>query len=478
MKKLLLLLFIVITFYSGISQSCNCIQLLDSLIKKTETNYAGYIHKVIEKRKNNYIRVKFDLLEKAYGLNLEECYNVLAEYTEFFEDGHLYITEFPRTTARESDSLFKYIKTYDLSRDFEQIISKRKNLHELEGLWKDGDQKLAILKIDKNKFYGVLLESSNLKWKQGMVKMEIEKNRNSYTITYFRNDFSEIHFRNIHIYKEVLLPFGPYLFSKVSPVTPELKYINLSNPQLPIIRILDKQNILLTIPSALIERKYLDSLLNFHEKEIKKATNLIIDLRGNRGGNFIWGKLYEIANTQVWPPKKNKNEDNFLMLASGDNETYFFNFINFFTDTGGINYYTRLTEKIKENRGKIIGFSFYDPLPDTVRRNVHEYPQKIAIITDHAVASAAEAFILYMKENSSKVILYGENTNGMIDYMNVNTILFGCKENKRYYFGYPTFFSKEIKENPINPTGIKPDIKIPSKIKDWVDWVKKDLKKK
>ena len=95
-------------------------------------------------------------------MNFEECYDVLAEYTEFFEDGHLFITEFPRTTAHESDSLFKLIKTYHLPGDFEENILKRKNLHELEGIWKDGDQKLAILKIEKNKFYGVLIQSSNL----------------------------------------------------------------------------------------------------------------------------------------------------------------------------------------------------------------------------------------------------------------------------------------------------------------------------
>lgn len=478
MKKPLLLVLTWTTFYTGISQPCSCVQLLDSLFKKTETNYAGYIHKVIEKRNKNYERVKFTLLKKAHDLSFEECYDVLAEYTEFFEDGHLFITEFPRTTAHESDSLFKLIKTYNLPGDFEENILKRKNLHELEGIWKDGDQKLAILKIEKNKFYGVLIQSSNLKWRPGMVKMEIEKNRSSYTITYYRNDFSKIHFRQIHIYKEVFLPFGPYLFSKVIPVTQELKYINESNPQLPVIRQLDNENILLTIPSALIERKHLDSLLTMHEKEIRKTTNLIIDLRGNRGGNFIWSKLYEMANTQVFPVIKNRTEDDFLMLASRDNETYFSNFKNFFTDTGGIHYYTKLNERIKENQGKIIEFSFYNPVPDTARRIVYEYPQKVAIITDKAVASAAEAFILYMKENSSKVITYGDNTDGMIDYMNVNTILFGCKENKRYYFGYPTFFSKEIKEKPVNPTGIKPDIKIPPGIRDWVDWVKKELKLK
>ena len=112
---------------------------------------------------------------------------------------------------------------------------------------------------------------------------------------------------------------------------------------------------------------------------------------------------------------KNRTEDDFLMLASRDNETYFSNFKNFFTDTGCIHYYTKLNERIKENQGKIIEFSFYNPVPDTARRIVYEYPQKVAIITDKAMASAAEAFILYMKENSSKGITYVDNTDGMID---------------------------------------------------------------
>jgi len=116
--------------------------------------------------------------------------------------------------------------------------------------------------------------------------------------------------------------------------------------------------------------------------------------------------------------------------------------------------------------------------PDTSTRKVYQNPKRIAVIIDKAVASAGEAFITGLKETSSKVTLYGANTFGMIDYMNVNTLPVGDKTCNWYYFGYPTFFSKDIKTKPLNPTGIKPDIYIPANTPDWITWVKDDLEKK
>jgi C-terminal processing protease CtpA/Prc len=97
---------------------------------------------------------------------------------------------------------------------------------------------------------------------------------------------------------------------------------------------------------------------------------------------------------------------------------------------------------------------------------------------DKGTASAGEAFVLSMKANSNKIMVYGESSYGMIDYMNINTQKINCTGNSSYYYGYPTFFAPSIKTEPINPTGIKPDVYIPTGTLDWIKWVMLDLAKK
>lgn len=481
MKRVSILLVSLILIAAGRAQQCSCTQLLTALITKTETDYAGYIHKVKEQDSTQYVKLKAELKKRSAHTSFNECYDVLNGYVNFFKDGHLFVVEFPDPTEQQSDSLSKLVKTYPLAGNYEVLLNNKKDRDPIEGIWGDGFQQIAIVKISKNKFLGVVQKTSSPKWKPGMIKMEIRRTGdNRYDIVYTRGDFASIHFSGERIYKRIMLPFGVYRFSKLFPADPENQYINPVDPQLPVIKPVDKNTLLLTIPSALIDGRYLDSILLANEKRLFSTENLLIDIRGNTGGNNIWGSLYEIANTIVYPEKKDHVEDDFLMLASEDDAAYISNLRRFYEqpkDSSAIKYYDAVIDRIKKNKGSIIGFSFYRAGPDTARRTVYEYPRRIAIITDKGVASAAEAFIMEIKKTSSKVIVYGENTYGMIDYMNINTIPFGCPENKLYYFGYPTFFSKEIKTHPINPTGLKPDIYIPPQVMDWIQWVASELKK-
>ncbi len=465
--------------YSTFAQTCSCSGLLKELVIKTESDYAGYIHKVKEKDGSSYIQLKELLFKKAAKTSFKNCYDVLENYTGFFNDGHLFITEFP---SKQPDSLYASVEKYPLPDNYEAILDKKQGKDAIEGVWKGANELVIdIIKTGATTFYGVIRHTLVPKWLPGMVKMKIEKTKNSgYKIAYFRNDFAEIHFANNWIYKNVSLAFGIYRLAKVYPVDPESQYIHPDDPQLPIIKVIDKENVLLTIPSALIERNYLDSLLEKHSADIRSAPNLIIDIRGNGGGNFIWGGVYDIVNTIVKPSPKDPKMDDFQLLASADDADYFYNQGSYYRqqkDSSGIKFYDDLVNKIRKNTGKIIGASWYDPIPDTATRTVYQYPRRVAIIIDKGVASAAEAFIMGAKEISSKIILYGNNTHGMIDYMNVNTIPLGCGDNPWYYFGYPTIFSNEIKTKPLNPTGIPADIYIPPNVSDWVQWVVGHLKR-
>jgi len=487
MKKIFFpFLTLLISFSPAIAvaQNCSCHELLDSLIKKVETDYAGYIHKVKEPGNKSYENFKKEIKTKSGNVAFIDCYGILDEYVKFFHDGHLFIIEFPNPSQAQSDSLQLLIKHMPVPANYTDALTKKTEKDSVEGIWGDTfNQQIAIVKKEDNLFYGIIQQSNIPKWEPGMVRMEIKKvKENEYNITYYKDNFSKIHFTGAHIDKNVFLSFGVYSLAKLFPRNPEIEYVNLNNPSLPVMKIIDNKNVLLTIPSALIDGKYLDSLLDKYDNAITSTPNLIIDIRGNGGGNYIWGRLYYIANTIVYPTPKKIKDDDFLMLASEDDADYVKNRIaSYFKktkDSTGIKYYDELISKIKNNIGKVIGFSYYNPWPDTAKRVVMPNPSHISVIIDKGVASAGEAFVQGIKETGTKAILYGSNTYGMIDYMNVNIIPFDSERNQLYYLGYPTFFSKEIKTKPINPTGIKPDIYIPANTVDWIRWVVDDFNKK
>jgi hypothetical protein len=479
MKKILLLAAGLLGGYAAFAQTCSCADVLKQVIWKTENDYAGYIHKVKEKDSTQYVRLKKQLRDEAANATFKNCYDLLEEYVEFFHDGHLYVGEFP---SKQPDSLINTVKHYAVPSNYEAILNKTKKKDSIEGIWRTANNvQIAVIRAGENKFYGVIQKANAARWEPGMVKLEIEKvGNNKYNVAYYRNDFAKVHFAGEQISKNTVFAFGVYRFAKVFPVNPEVQYIDANDPELPTIKPLDKDNLLLTIPSALIDGRYLDSILVKNLTLIESTPNLIIDVRSNGGGNYIWGDIYELANTFTKEKPKTSNEDDFLLLASEDDAKYIYNLGAYYRqkkDSAAIKYYDNTVARIRSNIGKIVGFSFYSAGPDTATKKIYANPKRIAVIIDKAVASAGEAFIIGLKEKSNKVTLYGANTFGMIDYMNVNTLSIGDKSCDWYYFGYPTFFSKDIKMKPMNPTGIKPDVYVPANTPDWIEWVKNDLGK-
>ncbi|MBK6825687.1 MAG: hypothetical protein IPG86_01790 [Chitinophagaceae bacterium] len=456
--------------------------MLQELIIKVQTNYAGYIHKVKESKDSSaYLRLKKKLRKEAAASSFKDCYWVLTTFVNYFNDGHLFVIELPRNSPQQSDSLRQFIKTESFTDEQLQQFRQQKITDPIEGIWSDKDQQLVIRKTAKNKYQALTIANTNKKWARGMVKMEIERTGpGEYFITIYRNDFAAIRFSKVKIYKNCLLPFGLYRFVREYPSHPESAYVHKNDPQMPFFRQLDDKTILLTVPTALIGKNILDSILYRHQKEILSTENLIIDIRGNLGGNAIWKNLASVVNTTAYPPLKNPAEDDFLLLASKDNADYFDGIASFFKQSGdstGIAYYEKLKQTINQHAGTFIGFSFYDPKIDTAKRSIYAYPKKVALLTDKGTASAGEAFVLSMKANSTKVVQYGDNTWGMIDYMNINNRKIDCGENAVYYYGYPIFFSPTTKDSPINPTGIKPEVYVPAGTPDWVEWVRKHMSK-
>lgn len=112
------------------------------------------------------------------------------------------------------------------------------------------------------------------------------------------------------------------------------------------------------------------------------------------------------------------------------------------------------------------------------------FPVAAALIIDSEVGSSGEQMVLDIKASSKRTTVYGrENTYGILDISN-------CTEevlpfSKRSIL-IPVTVSHRLPDRGIDKTGIAPDVRLdipyPTELKDnvdeWVLWVAEDLKKK
>lgn len=449
------------------AQTCDCKNELDFLINKVEETYAGYYFLNQQGNKPAYNKFIRTLKTKAASSNFNDCFFILRTYTDYFKDGHLGILALPNFTAKEKDSLNTKnpvsIIHIDSAKNY--FIQQSKKLDAIEGIWQMKGYKIAVLKdkATKHTFIGTVLETTNPSWKPGQVKLSIQKKGdNQYEIVFYRGDHYPIHYKS-EIYKNVLLQTGISLWAKTFPVDAGLEYVNTISPDLPTCKRLDSNNMLLSIPSFMVSKQYFDSLLKSHVSDIVSTKNLLIDIRGNKGGNFIYGNLLDYivdADTIRSKPAK--------ILSSKDNIEYHkLNYVKYYEQNKAPvpTYITNLIQRMNDSLGKVVDYFPFQPFPiDTV----YHFPKNVAILTDKANLSAAEAFLNYAKQ-SKKVKQFGTSTAGVIDYMNINTVPLLC--NQYYYLYYPVYFNAGLPKAAINNIGIKPDIYSDKKGKNLIDYV-------
>ncbi|MEI9810616.1 MAG: S41 family peptidase, partial [Bacteroidota bacterium] len=455
-----------------VAQDCNCAGELNSLIKKTETNYAAYYLNVKDGNRTLYDKLVTTLKEKALHTDFADCYYVLRSYTDFFKDGHLGVAEIPVISPAQTDSLSAFVKKSPLAEPEARkyFTSNRKSLDPAEGIWQHESYTIAITKDrQKNTFTGVVLNSTNKNWKAGSIKLVMRKTEeNLYETELWRGDLFKQHTVS-SVFKKVLLSAGNMQLAKIFPEEPGLEFINRQNPSLPTFTRLDTDNLLLCMPNFQVDGNYLDSLLKANAKEILSTKNLLIDIRGNQGGNFIYGDLFEyIMDTDTIRTSPCR------IVSSPDNISY--HEYLFVKPAARANkpvpdYITALLKRMEENPGKIVD---YYPFPQYPVEKVTPFPVNVAILTDKANLSASEAFLRYSKQ-SKKVKQFGTNTKGVLDYMNTSAIPLECA--KYYYLYYPVYFDAGLPKTAINNIGIKPDVYSASQANELIQEVIRYYKK-
>ncbi|CAH0997024.1 hypothetical protein EMA8858_03161 [Emticicia aquatica] len=484
MKKLVFIICLFASHLSFSQQTCSCSQNFDFALQKIKDNYAGWGDKITPKNQAEYDKLTQEVRLSAEKITDErECYFQLKKWFDFFKDGHLFISpitpyaveELPAVIANRASKI-PQLAFNEIS--FTQYLKENESkLQTVEGIWESDDKayKVGILK-DKNnpkKFVGFILADRNPSWKAGKAKFEmVQIAPQKYITNYYYADFSgEKNFtREI---KNFLVIENIYKFNKVFPIPKE----EVDNEDLLHkiadyrIEKLDAETALVVLPPFTLPNapEFVQELVKQNEEILKNTPNLIIDIRNNPGGD-------DAAFTSLLPYISTGS----IVRKGGVFRATEENIISIKHELEAIEEYPvykerlapklrRVLQQMEANKGKFVTgldkeFAVGVTMPN---------PKKVAFLVNKNTASTAEQFILEAKQ-STKTIVFGENTKGLADYIEVRDWGLPC-------YGWRVAFSlaksPRLPQKAIDNVGITPDIKISETELDWVEFVKNQLKK-
>ncbi len=468
MKKLSIALLLTSQLVYAQSQ-CDCANVLNEVMLKTEANYAGYADKVNTKTRPRYTHLVDSL--RAASKNLpanKSCYQLLKIYKKFFRDGHfqLYFND-PQATVpvRSIDTDETKAKAY--------FDANSASLHPIEGIWEatDGSYRVALMK-DGTKIAAAILTAQNPSWKQGMVKFEVNTTSTSpYSGIYWAGDLSSSE-RTFPLEGNLMnIPNSGYWVRKYpqTATATELATLQQQTDTDFGVKPLDSTTVYIRIPTFNISSMMVDSVMKVHDAMIRKSPYLIIDIRDNGGG----------ANSSFPPILKYLNTNNFKDIyshfrSSHDKIIAEKNIIEQAIKQGGVSEkeaksWKESILKNEKQKGKMVRSEGEDINFKEITPN----PQKVAVLMNDGCYSSAEYFVYFAKQ-SKKVTLFGTHTGGVMDYGNVRQQKLSCPD---FELSLPTTRSGWVDTAPIDNIGFQPNVKIPNAEKDWVKFVMEYQKK-
>ena len=352
MKKLFLIFatWFFALGYGAAQEICDCKSVFEKVVLKIEENYIAYqltkeeIQQDYEARIANY-------KERAEKTSSDECAQMLQNFLRFFKDGHLFVSQFPKLGTEELLKHKQKIQAnkYDVEKVQAYLVDSKMTLSPLEGLWTDGDSKFAIIKNEKKEwgfeYVAVILDNPERE-KIGELKIGWNVENELLEGTYFSNKYTPRYTALFSHNENTLLSiWGGLLWGKMTySDKTSLTESNLFNPSWPRIQSLDAETVLVTIPSFLVEKKVFDDLLNENRKLLSSSKNLIVDIRGNSGGNGIYFNLLKFYAENPLQSEIGK------ALASPNNIAYF----ERFSKSGKNNPYAPVVEDMKKEMGKVV----------------------------------------------------------------------------------------------------------------------------
>jgi hypothetical protein len=467
------------------------------MVAKAEADYAGFVLEVKGARRRQYDSALVALRPRAGAAEGDNCYFVLNAYAAQFRDPHVFV--FQQTNLDTSETAKRaatpgYLVRLPLSEDSAHRYYARnaKHLDPIEGIWKSGALRVAVVPDPgkrEGEFVAVVLNPDSATWHEGDVRARFTRRSDKrYDGTLWTANLAK-RFTEATIYKHTLLRFDPGMWAKEFPVAPgDSGLVSLEQPQFATLTWRGKTAVLSIPSNDPTYREALFTIVTKNHDAILAAPRMIIDIRGNEGGSsWVTDTVLPFIMSNVKRPAHVPPDDP-QMLSSPDNITYVQRRPeNISNDSLSI---VRLLSRLAASPGALVPIA--DPLdhvrdstdsvnaikPDTMWTDTTPRgPAKVAVLIDGGTVSAAEVFLREARR-SMRVIVYGENTAGALDYMSVSIVRVG-DTGKRWYLGYPVITARpDLPHMGMRGIGIPPDVRVVwSRTPDAIGWVDAALAK-
>ncbi|RYG43280.1 MAG: hypothetical protein EOO01_21580, partial [Chitinophagaceae bacterium] len=410
----------------------------------------------------------------AHQSNPEKCFSILKEYVVFFNDKH-----FDFEYSIEDSTRYQFNPLTE-QRFISSFTGKKREA--VEGIWTnpDSSMKLAVYKSNPTTYQAVVLESNNPKLKPGLIYYTFTKTTSGFTFN--RYDWMTPDYP-VRQRGNLLFVWNFEIWGKTYPlemtIDEKARLQTWRNYAYGLdLKKEDSNTVVLTIGSFNRDDK-IKEIISKNDSLIRSTKNLIVDMRGNGGGNSGWIYLLPYFYTQ---PIKQGNT--YLRLSPQNIAANLPGIKSWYenppTDPRWARSYTpdllaaykKAYEEIPSSKETFFTLPSLTLFADSILKT----PEKIALVFDDLGGSSTE-FFFYISRQSSKVIRYGERTLGMMDYMGTSqqtTLPF-----KDYYLLIPDRKSPWTDKAPTNETGFKPENDLRTMPRyQWIDHIKKDLSKK
>lgn len=475
MKKafLLTLLIFFITRVNGQAPPCNCQAGFRYIIKTIKENYAGFYTKTAGAQYARYQKLTDSLVKAARNLDEVDCYFLLNRWFNFFADGHTFIHSPPdsllQAWAIKNRNKFDSVQ---IPKDQLPDYARAHATDSLTGVWMDeaGNYVVGIIKTSAHAplYTGYIIRSNLPHWFPGQVKFYLNFSAPGGHILFQRNHQQSL--------EELKLTDSSMLFRNINfawrklkkgEVLPDRAAARKTAPPAPgpvsTFKVVDKNISVLTLPSFLAHNHaYTDSLIHAHRQNILNSQTLIVDVRGNFGGSIL---VYDSLVQYFYTNPIIRYGGN--IRAGSDVVAIYEEYVKDSLNTpvrfrsGNLETLTAL----KQNRNKTLNLVTGDTIQLPA---VYPNPSRVYILMDRNCFSATELLVISALQ-SKKVKLFGENTGGSVDYLDISPVRYTpCKTFSFQYGTYERVF------HPIGPKdniGFEPHIRIPATEKDWLDFV-------
>jgi Peptidase family S41 len=469
------------------------VQDFDFMVDKVTQNYAGWDHKVTDVNRADLSDLTQRLRARAASSSPAQMEALLGEWIAFFKDGHLRVN---RNTDINGDAPntapnVERPQAWSDAAVLRRLSQLGRTRSPVEGIWRINDDRyrVAVLRDEPatkagagagagavsppQKFQAVVLGTTATNWRPGQIKASLVRQASgAFALVYRLGNHAELDLQGKLVANDALLSLDKGLgaWTREWPAARDPdEAARLFPVEELFLRRLSATTLWLRIPDFNDRRAATVKALLADNAEVLNTTpNLVLDLRNNGGGSdHVYAPLLPLAYTR---PIYSIGIE---LRASADNIALRREVMERVkTSPQTVAQLEAEIHLMEKNVGRYVRPGAL-PFEITHLNEVRAFPKRMAVLIDGA-GSTGEQLLLDLRQ-SAKVTLMGQrNSAGVLDFANVVGLVM---PSGRFDVQWATSRSLRLPNDPVDPDGIAPDVRIPNSVQDPVTYARQWLEK-